>query len=966
VTEEIALPIEKYGIFKQRSMLHNCTQLPTTSGNAEIQIATIPMATDYFGDSWLEEGETIKQAMECFDCVMYLASANGRNKIHVRHKNHGRSFSLSKNNPERFRAIEFVDKDALKWVVINYNEATWRFSNDFAMQGDGIDAHGSGYIGNDYLDDYDPIDPGKLHEVFVRGIHWYNSQSFKTGGAGFLTLFNTSLSYDIPGGGKANAEAKTISGLIDELHAMWQHLQNPETGGYVIDQRWKDATHFVTDDSHGHIDVFNLYSVGGVEITFKRWFWMELHRNLNVMQSLGLQASSASGGNPYAIIPMGYSGGSGNYESYVANGDGGRAARAAQRAYAVIDAYRDMAIGSKMPQDKVEELLEGYETCRGIWAASPNYANPYVFVGTTFGDYDYDQLSKAGVGRVNIMNLFAGGTINSVLRRFNDAVGGSSDWGNTWGPVESNDATIAHIRNNQAVKSDYVAFYNQYLSQTKLALVQLWRKLSENIGAIDAAISDLNADPRIEASDPVFDELRELRRIHQSFMNRASDYYDTMAKQGDPVIDGSATGRNSVIRRDGARIIGTNVSISEFNRNLGEILFQLREAPVSLRPNLYSLAKAISDFDYQRIYVLLNEYRKDFNVLDIEAISHMLIAVTKEDRIYYSLPGTFEIESLNFYSAEYANSSPVQSWRLANRLVLMTNNTVEFWDVTNDVEDPLSPAYSSNVYSLQSVAKSIVRYNDALYFIARPVEMDTYGLFSLTKNGQLENISYPQLETWINEQLFAESPYRGFYDDGVIGSAICIENVPFIMWHLKKGVSCLAYNIVFKTFCWNDNLFFLVDGNYWHFGGRAIGRLDKYFDDDTGYSIPCKIVAANTNFDGKKRNVKALEVDADLEEGRRDRRENILSNPLDTQSAGINGAVPPIMLDEKRERFMAFNFDRVSKMPWTSMRKVILKPMQGSRNVNFKVFGIGIGTDFQFEAMWNGYLRINKLKLEIE
>ena len=98
----------------------------------------------------------------------------------------------------------------------------------------------------------------------------------------------------------------------------------------------------------------------------------------------------------------------------------------------------------------------------------------------------------------------------------------------------------------------------------------------------------------------------------------------------------------------------------------------------------------------------------------------------------------------------------------------------------------------------------------------------------------------------------------------------------------------------------------------------------------------------------------ALEVDIDLEEDKRDPKENIIAKQTDPNNP------------DKRDRFMYFNFDRVSKMPWTSMRKILLKPMQGNRNICFKIFGIGLGTDFQTEIKWNGYLRLNKLKLEIE
>jgi len=326
-------------------------------------------------------------------------------------------------------------------------------------------------------------------------------------------------------------------------------------------------------------------------------------------------------------------------------------------------------------------------------------------------------------------------------------------------------------------------------------------------------------------------------------------------------------------------------------------------------------------------------------------MSHMLFAVASNNTFFFSNPGTTEFEALNFYNAEYANSMIYECWRLANRLVMITSNTVEFWDLTNNFEDPVSPAYSSNVYSLQALRNSIVRFNDALYFIARPVEMDTFSVYSLGKNGNIDTLSYPQLETWINKILF----YDGALNySRVIGSAICIENIPFMQWNLRDDVEKLTLNLTYNNFCFNDDLYFLCDNRYWLYNGRDIGALDSYRKAD-GESTPCRIVAANTNFDGKKRNVTALVADVDIEEDKRDPRENVLEPA-----------------DEKRERFMIFNFDRVSKMPWTSMRKVILKPSQGSRNIVFKVFGIGLGTDFQAEVRWNGHLRINRLKLEVE
>jgi len=386
----------------------------------------------------------------------------------------------------------------------------------------------------------------------------------------------------------------------------------------------------------------------------------------------------------------------------------------------------------------------------------------------------------------------------------------------------------------------------------------------------------------------------------------------------------------------------------------------------------------------EKLRTMLIEHRSDVQIFDIESLSHMLIVIAisnkdkdNPDRFYYSDAGTTFIQGLNFYSAEYLNSDPVESWRLANRLVLFTNKTIEFWDITNDFEDPLSPAYSSNVFTYTVLQNSRVKFNDTLYFIAKPIELDTYSVYSLSKNGQIKNISYPQLDAWINKYIQTDynsyNPINRNRNVRVNGSVINYENAPIIQWKLNDKVMILNYNVMFNTYFLSDSMYFLENDTYFQERTSKVGTLDNYFNDD-GTLIKASIRTVNTNFGEQPKNkrykhIQVFHGDVELENKKNVKRElkpGLVSHTPEPTKDAWNSSNWFDSLNPEDYQAIFHRFYTVSKMPYENMREIRLMNKQGERNVQYRINGLGLGIDFQAEISWNGYLKINKLFYEVE
>jgi hypothetical protein len=452
---------------------------------------------------------------------------------------------------------------------------------------------------------------------------------------------------------------------------------------------------------------------------------------------------------------------------------------------------------------------------------------------------------------------------------------------------------------------------------------------------------------------------------------------------------------NYLIDADSAKINALKVIVDSMKRNIesiGDILInndvingKIEYIEVkdfeSIVNDINSLLIKLAE-NYARFEIYIEELselfindlnlRKDHDILWIDTISHMLLTISTENLLYYSDPGEstesgIEIPSLNFYSAEYANSDFREIYRLANRVLCVTNNTIEFWDITNDYEDPLSPAYASNVFTLETIPGSCIIFNDTCYCIARQDNLSSFGIYRITKQGQIEKISYPQLDVWMNDPAVLTKTNLNNNNTRVRGSVWQFETCPIISWNFRDHLDKLCYNATANAFFYNSDMNFYAFDRYFKYNDRRIGELDAYAVWDpvsrTQQSVHAKLVTVNTNFGGKSRPVKNLIVDCEID---------LDKNNVKWCSCCVKdmGNRYPFSIWHK--------IARVSNLQFNSLREVLIGgeykgnglPVQtkypGKRNIIYKVVGLGLGTDFQTEMSWNGYFRINKLKYEVE
>jgi len=1077
VSKEIALPLAEYGCFKQRSMLRNCTHVPTTSGNADVQIATVPDVRDLWGSQgsneetrWIPEGAVIKQASKCFSWVIYRiefkAESGGlMNQIICRCGSSGSVFEFAPYEKARagrkeYQSLEFADLNSNRWVIVNSHSAslgrnwTVSFLDESNFSPEGFD-YGDSLLALPGTYEFSGSDAkaGTVYEIFIQGEAYAHADGLKN------TMFANAFSCDLDNQKDTawefgeNTEPGELPGIMRlELTALDQsaeifreqyHMsagmrgafenrvlatakyrnEGPSSDRFLFD--WNDGfqafsmfNRAITDDEDAE-DAFIISDSAWRELREKtrenlrqnKRAISEAAENLKVQQGSIFSASEILTGSAGLAVIIGAAISStwtfgasliivavylavtivwsmiwgksdvrraadlvGDYKEEDRNAFyaavGILRHLCSGRTYFLMDTPNGSPLLSETDEPSENEIsmaLFDY-ALETLIKFHETYPDAQMRVGfklkegsTTGWDYsEYHALTPFFEGGTVAVGLGAGETwYGNDYRRAQTWVtyNGFLHYANMYfmnRPRRLNAAMTAHVmryataqRNNM---DKYLLQRDRRNSRSPWTHASGLGLLRDGLQAARAVIAD---DSRASTRDMIEDGTRQgflddIDAMDLAISDFEKDYYGSgMAVMAANWEINAMSGLLS------------NILLSEYMTWLSSsraIIERLDETLALIHSSLYAFAL--------RLY----QYKSDSHILGIESFSSLLAAIATGSKFYYSDPGTTSINPVNFYSAEYSNAAPVSFWRLANRMVLLTENTVEFWDITNDFEDPLSPAYSSNVYSIKALPASAARFDDALYFIGKPVEAYTYGIYSLKKNGEIAKISYPQLEAWISRNLTADSDWNVLEDQDLAVSVMTYSNIPFLMWHLKGSMSFengelrktdylenLCYNLTFNSFFLNDGMYFLVDNKWWLYDGNAVGALDLFHKD--GYSIPCKIVTTNTNFDGKEVCVKSFEVDMDMEDDKRDPRENILANPKDERG---------FELDVKRERFMQFKFNRVSKMPWSSLRKARIQPMRGSRNIIFKVFGIGLGTDFQAEIEWSGFMRINNLRVEAE
>jgi hypothetical protein len=528
----------------------------------------------------------------------------------------------------------------------------------------------------------------------------------------------------------------------------------------------------------------------------------------------------------------------------------------------------------------------------------------------------------------------AGGRASSVIGIKDTDITGSSTDNNTW----SKQAILMQLDGGDEVD--------------KHNMESLDLKLVDNAGK--ATISPFQSDVRALLIK-VFEECslpheNELLTLHSLFGNVKTNMTE-LKKRVNELIDALNELKKQLNLDEDVDVDAKIAQLNEVAEHVDTIFRLINESRINedtddylLRQKAFNTAEGLRGafveisrkWDYlktlEKIVDLALMEKSDVNPIDIDTLFHILVIPTDDGRAYYSDIGTFNIQALNFRSAEYADSIPREISRIGNRFALFTNNTVEFWDITNDWENPFAPAYQSKVYSMSLLPNSKVRFNDMLHFIAKPIELDAYSIYSLTKDGQLAQISYPQLDGWLNKAIA-----DGHKD--IAGSVVSYEHVPIIQWKISMNSKVLNFNAMHNAFFFSDNIYFYAGNMYFQHGSSKAGALDSFLDEE-GIMIKCKILSPNSNFNdqsNKKRfkTVAMLHGDIEIE-------------------------------DSNEPKRITHKFMRISGMNRIAKRDIIIKPNAGKRNALYRIAGIGMGVDFQTEISWDGYLRINNLSYELE
>jgi len=1054
--EQIDLNITEYGAFKQRSMLRNVTALPTKSGNAQMQLATVPAVrnnqamSDYLA---IPQGHVIAQVERCFDWIIYRTMSpdglmriwfvpsqdlepnplqGSRNRFNTLAQGEGKGFedyrAKQVNKYGKMRVVDFVDLDAIKWVVVWFNNKCWRFRNDLSEFGNVV-------VPPDEFESNDVI------EVFVQGVYWMYYLTFTNWlMQGWITWPTDRDSVQWTGFPEFHEKMNDVIGKMREIVDR-QSIPNPMQSEDWLKGWNNPVIGHVTSETVGDSfsrPYYTSYNVG----------WMDYRRDIFSAINLAFTPNT-TGYYRYEFAKLlqhdrGYS----TTEHTVTHYDGTIETKT------LDDDMRNWLEKewlwvSNLPREEFENVTDVafQKTVIGGWVMeNGNFRNALIatatggYFSTTAGVTDFFPPDDADeIMRLSafILDETITGPDYNLLRTSNYTLETIviQNMAGTWfsgtgvsigNPIftETYDATlkgkwlvflkaarllserleaVAAVEGTTATDSQGRTLYRgilpvfRYSQNDNFVMWDPSQRYANGIvyggsrtvmrsmipngtpinqGAVNGmetqivnfgkGLKQWVAD--YERMSYTFLDPRGSKTATQFFRTTHANIHDTIL----PSVEGISKELNealetvdqSDIEDDSKEAINTLIASSRslssgISNDLTASIARFSRTDGSFNEELNSLAyiesemarNSLSDVSnglsvvsgnmeslvetLKELGLLLAKYKSDYPVLWVESIAHMLVVISGEngDRIYNSNPGRFDIEPLSFASAEYANSTPHEIWRIANRLVIFTNNTIEYWDLTGSPDSPIEALRGTNVYSMEVLPNSRARIGDVLYLWAKPVELDTYSCYSLSAGGELRLISYPQLDTAMNAILSERD---------IAASVINVENLQIVQWTFNNGKDALNLNLANGNFHLTDRMQWLTNGIYWEHLGTDVGSLDKY------EGVECKIVTTNTNFEGKMHTINFVEYDFDLEDLLDNTREN-------TPGSGVI-----------TEKSIWFRFHKVSKLPSGILREIRLRPRQGDRNEVGKVIGVGMGYDLQTEISWKGYLRFNRISYNTE
>jgi len=321
------------------------------------------------------------------------------------------------------------------------------------------------------------------------------------------------------------------------------------------------------------------------------------------------------------------------------------------------------------------------------------------------------------------------------------------------------------------------------------------------------------------------------------------------------------------------------------------------------------------------LIVLTSEHRVDYNPIFFEVLSNMLIVIADNNRFYYSDTGSINIEQSNFYGPQAggASTEPKECYRIGNRMALFTNKTIEFWDVSLDFENPLVARYGDNVYSYTVLKNSSFVFDDTVYCIASSTAMPYYSLFKIDKSGQMQKISYPELEFAINSFDFSH----------VKTSCMKLGNQPIICWFISGVVYC--YNVIRNVFFQKSNLeLYLYDDIYLNYISNLSGRHKDFY-------VRAEIKLPSLNLDRNGRNLKT--VNADL---------------YACAHKGLNNVVHMMMCRNNTQEFKSNYYSKLAS------------ELYGKKNLIVKWDNLGKINDNRMSMCWCSDIDINKITWTVE
>jgi hypothetical protein len=384
----------------------------------------------------------------------------------------------------------------------------------------------------------------------------------------------------------------------------------------------------------------------------------------------------------------------------------------------------------------------------------------------------------------------------------------------------------------------------------------------------------------------------------------------------------------------------------------------------------------------------------DEEIFSLASLSHILIAVSSQpsfsatkDCFFYSPVGELLLTRLNFYTPEYSDSTAQEVFKLGNRLLLATNNSIEFWDITNSLNDPFSPAYSSNVYNMTMFQHASVVYQDELYFLGKANESSTYSIYKVTKEGKMTKLSYPTVDAWMNDEFFKDraryNPLTTNVNTGMEASVFVFNSLPIIQFKFTewsndeqnnadslriyhKRTQTLCYNVAFNTFFIMPSLYFYADQKYFKQMSYRIGTLNNFQREDGTRMMNYFRINNASFFDMKNdkvglKGLSELQCSIEIDAGK---HKEFYNKPL-------NKEMPYDLLDKNGnliadgQSHVNFHFRPNRKTRIDQHRKVILQPMQGDKQVDFCVQGIGAIRDLSTRIEWNGLSKFNHIWMNI-